>query len=342
MERPATIKLKIRGIYATALTRFFLDGGLLICEPSPVILARFKDLPPSSLYETADLEVMDLDNSQGILVTGPPVMVETVIRLLRETLFDAVCRRRDVQDGLSAEIEFPSSSKSALDEIRNGIVPTLIHHHRFRIIAPEEVDLVEQEDLAADPFKRESLSRILERHLIWDAYASGKSLAIEHVKPDGKIIPLSEGEIVEMDDAKGELILKRTKFRGRLSYDGLNIAKHEGDYAVSRIREGLWYYQHTYHRASGEPIGSYYNINTPVEFYPDRIRYLDLEIDVVSWPDGRVEVIDEGELERRHRSGHLTDVLKEHAGQTARDLRQSFLEGIGRRDCRVPPVRVSP
>jgi len=30
-----------------------------------------------------------------------------------------------------------------------------------------------------------------------------------------------------------------------------------------------------------------------VEFYPDKIRYIDLEIDVVRWPDGKGRVIEE-------------------------------------------------
>jgi hypothetical protein len=35
--------LKIRGIYATALTKFFVDHGRNIVSPSPVIAGRFDD-----------------------------------------------------------------------------------------------------------------------------------------------------------------------------------------------------------------------------------------------------------------------------------------------------------
>jgi len=35
--------LKIRGIYATALTKFFVDHGRNIVSPSPVIAGKFDD-----------------------------------------------------------------------------------------------------------------------------------------------------------------------------------------------------------------------------------------------------------------------------------------------------------
>jgi hypothetical protein len=342
LERAAPITLKIRGIYCTALTKFFLDRGLSVCEPSPVILSRFREIPPSAFYGTADVEILDMENLQGVRATGPEGMVEAVIHLLREPLFDAVCRRREAREGVCVEIEFPACAKSALDEIRNQVLHTLIHHHRLRIIASEALDLLEQRELAARPSERETLSRTLERRLIWDALAPGKTIAIEHVKLDGRVIHLSEGEIVALDDQKRELVLRRSKFKGRFKYDGLDLPKQEGDYALTRVREGAWCYHHTYYRASDAPLGAYYNINTPVEFYPDRIRYVDLEIDVITWPGGRVEVIDQEKLESRHQSGHLTDALRDLARTTAAGLKDAVLEGISSPGGHIPSCPISP
>jgi predicted RNA-binding protein associated with RNAse of E/G family len=97
----------------------------------------------------------------------------------------------------------------------------------------------------------------------------------------------------------------------------LGIDKREGDYAVSEVQEGLWYYRHTYFRKDGTLIGRYVNINTPVEFYPDRIRYVDLEIDVVQMPDGQVIVTDEEDLEKQFEAGTLGKELKERAKKEA-------------------------
>jgi protein associated with RNAse G/E len=72
---------------------------------------------------------------------------------------------------------------------------------------------------------------------------------------------------------------------------------------------------------SGEFIGRYVNINTPVEFYPDRIRYIDLEVDVAVWPDGSVQCLDQEELDTLHEAGLMSSRLllraRDEAAQAA-------------------------
>ena len=302
--------LKIRGIYATALTTFFLDRGFRVALPSGSMAERFAGRDGFDAFQAPDVQVMDLDNKQGVLAEGEPEFLNDLLPHVRDGLPDAVTRRR-AKDVL--EIEFPSGSKSRLDEARNTVMPTLRLHHRLKIIASGQVDLVEEKNLSGAPEMTESLSRDMERKLIWDGYQRAKVIAVEHVKLEGKVLNLSEGEVVENDFEKRRLVLKRFKFKGRSKYDGLGIPKREGDYAVSEIEEGYWYYRHIYHRAGGEKIGAYYNINTPVEFYPDRIRYVDLEIDVVQFPDGRVKVVDEGELSKRFEEGYLSATMRDKA-----------------------------
>jgi hypothetical protein len=211
------------------------------------------------------------------------------------------------------DVEFPYLTKSALDEERNKIIPTAFSHHRLRIIGSEYVDLIEKKELATHPEKRRSVSENLERRLIWDGYTPGKEIGLSHVKLSGKVLALSEGEIIRADFKKRKLVLKRSKFKGRSKYDGLDIPKQEGDYAITEVSEGEWFYRHTYLRKNGELIGSYYNVNTPVELYPEEIRYVDLEVDVVVWPDGKAQVKDEEILEERFRMGFLSDRLREAA-----------------------------
>ena len=98
---------------------------------------------------------------------------------------------------------------------------------------------------------------------------------------------------MEADPRQGRLVLEMTWFKGRGSYDGLGNDKDIGDYAISTVLEGVWRYHHDYYRLSVELIGRYVNINAPVEFYPDRIRYIDLEVDVAVWPDSLVQCLDQ-------------------------------------------------
>jgi len=308
------VAIKIRGIYATALTRFFLDQGMKVVSPSDTIVRRFGKAKGLVLVQSHDVEIMDSEDMEGIRVQGETAPVEELTALLRGNFFDAICRNRS--EG-SAEIEFPSAAKTALDELRNRVLPTVPRHHHFRIIASDYVNLFEEKTLSGHPEKRESVGRSMEKSLIWDIFQEGKEIKIEHVKLDGRVIFLSEGEILEKNFGLRKLVLKRSRFKGRTKYDGLGIEKREGDYAVSEIQEGLWHYTHTYFRSDGTLIGRYVNINTPVEFYPDRIRYVDLEIDVVQMPDGRVIVMDEEDLQKQFEAGTLGKELKARAKKEA-------------------------
>jgi len=77
------------------------------------------------------------------------------------------------------------------------------------------------------------------------------------------------------------------------------------------------HHRHSYYRSDGSLIGQYYNINTQVEVYPDRIRYVDLEVDVVKWPDGNSEIVEKELLERQLEKGSLTQDLGEKATSVA-------------------------
>jgi hypothetical protein len=308
--------LKIRGIYSTALTKFLLDRRFRVALPSWPMAARFGGLQGFDVLQGPDVQIRDLENKQGVILEGEEASVEALLSQVRERFFDAVIRRREKD---AAEIEFPLGSKSLLDEIRGTVVPTLLNHHRLKIICPDRVDRIEAEVLAVNPEMSESLGCSAEKEWIWGQYERGKEIAIEHVKLNGRVLHLSKGEVLEEDFSRRRLILKRFQFEGRGRYDGLGIPREEGDYAVSEIRGGEWHYCHTYFRARGKRVGTYYNINTPLELYPDRIRYVDLEIDVVQFPSGKVDIVDEGELEKRFQQGYIGAQMQKKA--TAEALR---------------------
>ncbi len=326
------ITLKIRGIYSTALTKFFIDNGLTIVSPSKAIVERFRNYKKFEIQKPIGVEIKDIDGGQRIFLIGEPDQLDVVVELIKEAFFDVICRKGgDAQLG-ATEVEFPYLAKSDLDDLRNRVIPTVFNHHRLRIIDSEYVDSVEKKELLNHPEKRKIVSQNLEKRLIWETYKKGKKISIEHVKLNGRVISLSEGKIIEINPEERKLTLKRTKFTGRTKYDGLNLPKKNGDYAITEVKEGDWFYGHTYFRYDGQLIGKYYNINTLVEFYPDKIRYVDLEIDVVKWPDGKVEIIDEEILNRQFESGYLSEALKQKAKKTAHELKSietpaNFVEG---------------
>jgi protein associated with RNAse G/E len=314
------LSVKIRGIYTTALTSFFSERGLAIASPSVETAERFRKRRGAVFKDPAQLEIRDLQGRQGVFIQGSRDACTQVVGMIKESFLDAIFRETGGMEPYGMEIEFPYLTKSALDEQRNKVVPTVHNHHRLRIIASDYVDLMEKKELSNHPERRKAVSENLERRLIWDSYFPGKEIGLVHVKLDGQVLSLSEGEILQADFNNRRIILKRSKFKGRSVYDGLDVPKKEGDYAITEVREGEWFYRHTYVTKNGEIIGCYYNINTPVEFYPQEMRYVDLDIDVVSWPDGKAEVKDEAILEKQFESGYLNGKLKELAIKTADDL----------------------
>jgi hypothetical protein len=267
-----------------------------------------------------DVSIVDRTDRQGVILEGSPDRTADVMETLRNALFDVISRRvnhPENKDIAIYDVEFPFLSKACLDRIRGEVVPTMEGHHRFRIIASEYVDLVERE-VEKYPFKMGNMEEAVKRRVILDSLGRGKGLKIEHIKPEGKVIQLRGGEITFLSDDKKEMLIRRT-LKGR-RYNGLDLAIEKGDYAITRVREGDWSVKHSYYSGEGVLKGEYWNINTPVEFYPEKIRYVDLHVDVVMKRRGRPEIIDREQLEHLVEKGYIKGELALKALEVAEAL----------------------
>ena len=289
-------RVKIRGIYTTALAKLLLTSGYAIVDPSPEIRQRFS-LPPTD--EAPEISIQDREDRQGILITGESDPIILLIRLLQETLLDSILlefvgktaspeeseEETEARDMARARFEFPGISKAYLDAIRSTVVPSLKNHHRLKILHEKKLGRFEAE-LLISPDKKEDLENRLFADWILAPLEKDGGVRLEPVKPSGKAIRPREGILLEK---RGEtLILKRSFSQGR--YDGLNLPIEEGDYGLTEVREGAGHVKHSYFSKQGKLKGDYFDITTPVEIYPFGARYVDLEIDVVC-PAGEKPVI---------------------------------------------------
>jgi hypothetical protein len=310
MARPY---LKARGIYATGLTRLFLDAGYGITQPSREIVERFQ-IPETK--ENEDVSIMDRDDKQGIQISGKKASVDQLIRYLWDVCIDMVVRRDSLPEGLTEsedihvrwDIEFPGASKAVLDRSRGRVVPTMRHHHRLRIIASDYVDLIERE-IARAPHRQDRLEREFMGRFLYQPLNKAGMIRFEHVKPEGQILNLREGEIVAFEE--DELLVRRHFHQGR--YDGLDLPVEPGDYGLTKVAANAWSLRHRYFAKGGVPKGTYWNVNTPVELYPDRIRYVDLHVDVVRRGKGAPRIIDQERLGFITRHGFISTRLQEKA-----------------------------
>ncbi len=314
------IRVKVRGIYATALT-LLLSQKFQIVEPSDVIQARL-GMPASS--EPADVNVFDRADRHGIVIEGVRSAVEEVAAFLRETIPWAVfCqaptpKKSDSPLALAAallsrfEAEFPKPAKDFLDSVRAKVVPTMPDHHLLKTVDATKVDEVEArvpaEELAA-------AAQNLWEEMFASHYLPGKTVALWHLKAGESPIRQS-GVVVER--TRERLVLRRNFKAGGL-YDGLGVPKEAGDYGLVELYPERWWGRRQYFRADGTLIGELYNIHTPPEFLPTGVRYLDLEVDIAV-AGGEVRVLDREILEKKAAEKLISEALAQKAWEEAQKL----------------------
>jgi len=323
---------RVRGIYTTALTKLLLDHGFEMVQPSVTIKERFRlrETEPKSI---PDLDICDSLDKQGICVGGETDSLEVFISVLQSSLDDAIIRRRvtnrksdqtllpydsmveDAQGGSSGSrrdsvsVEFPAMSKKGLDAIRSLVAPTIEDHHHLKACGGKMSYLLEMaEKMLEKGAPRSEVEKLLAESIMAEYPRLNTKMNIEHVKIDGRVFHLNNAEIVYFDEDERSLQLRRT-FRSRGTYDGLRIRKDPDDYALTDLRVGDWLFQTRYFSSEGRYKGTYVNMNTPIELYPDKIRYVDLEVDVCLWPDGKIERLDLDKLEGKAAEGYVSEKL---------------------------------
>ena len=311
------MSLRIRGIYATALSALLPKHGFEVVEASPVIADRLG----LRMDGAAEVQLRDRPDQQGVRLQGARAACAAAAGALTAMLPDAVARELR---GSSAvwEVEFPGGSKRELDDARAEVWPTLPGHHQLKIVAGEAVDRAE-EALAGGRGPAEALASDLWERYVYRVLQPGRPIVSEHVKPDGRELRLP-GTVRSFQ--AGRLWITRG-FRHGGTYDTLGAPKLGDDYGETEQLVGSWVSRRRYLRASGALIGELYNVQAPTELYPTAVRYLDLEVDVAVWPKGRVEIVDLDELQTAVRLGHIASSLSERALAIAEGLHAALSSG---------------
>jgi hypothetical protein len=270
-------RLKIRGIYSTALTKFALDSGFEVVDPSAKVRERFAQEFTNDSY---DIFIHDREDLQGIVLKGEADRLCQVLTKMQRDFVDALIVSFQTEEeneiNAVADLELPGFSKGILDTIRATVLPTIRHHHRLKLIDSDLLDSAESE-LAKSTVNKAELERSIMRQTVLDPLEKSGMAMLEHVRPSGKQMRPREGTIQKLGEHK--VVFKRSFSPGR--YDGLNLLIRKGDYGLTEIRDGDWYVKHSYFSSEHLLIGEYFNINTPVELYPYGARYVDLEVDVI-------------------------------------------------------------
>jgi hypothetical protein len=226
-------------------------------------------------------------------------------------------------DGRAVWVWFGRESRFALDEQRRAVTATMAGHHRVKAgdrAASAAVDYVEA--LCSDPGADDETDFPFAVTARQFGPRAGGSLALGHGKPDGRLITLGKGD-VESVDPDGTVTIER-EMTGGGTYDALGTPKESGDVARTTVKEGRWWYPTTYRGSDGASKGTYVNVCTPVEIFPDVARYVDLHVDVVKYPDGTVERVDDDELAAAVEADDVPEDLASRARAVAKAVESAL------------------
>jgi len=212
------------------------------------------------------------------------------------------------QDTISCHYLFPGPFKLKMDEIRRKSGITIENHHSFKSSIhsqSQKFDLVidfNEYLLEKFPENEQKINSSFKQFIHEIYFQKDGILPINHQKILVKIESLSPAKIIEISEKLPLKLKVKREFKSRGRFDGLNIPIEKGDYALVQFTEGEWSYKNEYFDQYNSFKGAYYNINTPIEIRPTEIHYIDLEVDVIEFEDGKKEVIDK----------ELFDALYEH------------------------------
>ncbi|TFG33396.1 DUF402 domain-containing protein [Candidatus Thorarchaeota archaeon] len=331
-----------------------IPGRAAVLLPEPVVRLSTKIKDPDARKNLTDLgrKIREHTDNWGILWrTSAENLTDKELQDEVDDLLDTTQtlynKYNDLEstgilfEGTSnADIEFPAEVKEALDKTRAKIKPTIERHHFYKSAGYTSlVDLAEMV-IEDRPDERKYITAKLDKIVSSEIPRVDDPVNIEHVKLDGRNIVLARGRVVETT-GNGFVIRRQFRHTSRKlkivkEYpDDVDVVGDEGDYAMTYVVPGKLTLFTNYYSSDDELKGTYANINTGVEIYPSngtspgKIRYVDLEIDVVKAPiDQPPRIIDRHLLKRAVQRGFITEDMAELSRRKAELVAQQMAEGI--------------
>ncbi len=120
-----------------------------------------------------------------------------------------------------------------------------------------------------------------------------RQITINSRKYDGHIRRTWPGGLISQSE---ELLVVVGRFREEVQHDDLGLIK-EGTVSFEHFWFDRWYNIFRFHEPDGRLRNYYCNITMPPTFADDVIDYVDLDLDVIVWPEFRYEILDRDDFE---------------------------------------------
>ena len=145
---------------------------------------------------------------------------------------------------------------------------------------------------------------------------TGDIVTVNARKFDGRLRRSWPGGLVSVS---GSLVTLLAQFSETHVHSDLGTI-HAGTISLEHFWLDRWYNVFQFREPDGTHKAVYVNIATPATFDGSTIEYVDLDIDVIQWPDGRVEVLDREEFEENSVRLGYSDTVKASAEKAVTDV----------------------
>jgi len=145
---------------------------------------------------------------------------------------------------------------------------------------------------------------------------TGDVITVNARKYDGRIRRTWVGGLVSAND---ELVTLLAHFSDTHEHNDLGTI-HAGTVSFEYFWLDRWYNVFHFREPDGDAKAIYANIAMPATFDGSVINYIDLDIDVIKWPDGRVDVLDRDDFEVNSVKYGYTDEVKNNVEKALTDL----------------------
>ena len=89
-----------------------------------------------------------------------------------------------------------------------------------------------------------------------------------------------------------------------------------------------WYNVFRFHQPDGSIRNYYFNISMPYSFESGQLDFIDMDIDVIVWPDGTLQVVDLDEFEKNKVKYQFPENVVATAKQTLGEITRSIRDGV--------------
>ena len=115
-----------------------------------------------------------------------------------------------------------------------------------------------------------------------------------------------------------EIFLEANFNRADMPFHGILL--RQGDRFEETYYTDRWYNIFCFHEPDGSFRNYYCNINMPPAFAGSVLDYVDLDIDVVVWPDGGFQILDEAEYEQHAVQYSYPEAVKNNAASALAEV----------------------